>query len=128
MKLGEKIKNIREANAMTQGDLADKLHLTQSNISQMESGKRGLNESDIINICNIFNITSDYLLGLSDESKPYTVSNIDPMLKTIIESWEVLSISNKHRLYADCLEYLENQDYNTDKGKKGGVSVAQGEK
>lgn len=42
MTVGENIKRIREAKGMTQEDLAQMLGVTSSNVSQIESGERGL--------------------------------------------------------------------------------------
>lgn len=66
MELGKKIKELRLQNKWTQTELAQKLNTTQDTISLWELGKSYPDVLSVVNICKLFNITSDYLLGLTD--------------------------------------------------------------
>ena len=62
--IGKKIKYLREANDMSQEDLANLLYVSRQAISKWE---KGLTLPDIINIVRlsqIFNVDINYLLGL----------------------------------------------------------------
>lgn len=66
---GEKVKNLREDAEMNQTQLATAINTTQRKISYIECGKYEPSLSDIIALCKFFNVTSDYLLGLSNQKK-----------------------------------------------------------
>jgi DNA-binding XRE family transcriptional regulator len=59
---GENIKRLREDKNMTQEDLAQILGVTSSNISQIESGDRGLNISKAQKIAQALGVTIDELV------------------------------------------------------------------
>ncbi len=64
MTFGEKLKKLREEKKLSQTALADMLGITMRTIQNYESGK-GLprKTSTVSQICNIFNIPSDYLIN-----------------------------------------------------------------
>ena len=63
--LGEKIKNLREDHNLTQTQLGKALNMTQRKVSYIEHNKYEPGIDDIREICRFFNISADYLLGLS---------------------------------------------------------------
>ena len=69
--IGKRIRELRKEMDCTQSKLADVLGVTQDSISLWENGKRIPDTQYIITLAKFFNVTSDYLLGLSDD-----VSNI----------------------------------------------------
>ena len=64
---GEKIRNLREDADLNQTQLGKALGMTQRKISYLECGKYEPNIDDIIALCRYFEISSDFLLGLSDK-------------------------------------------------------------
>ncbi len=56
------VKNAREGANLTQAQLAEKLHIPQSNISQVETGKRPVGKNLAKRLAKIFNI--DYRVFL----------------------------------------------------------------
>lgn len=67
MSLGNRIRQLRKQNKMTQDDLKDKLSVAKSTISQYEND---INKPDIemLNkIAKIFDVSTDYLLGNTEE-------------------------------------------------------------
>lgn len=48
----------------SQDDLAKKLGVSRTAISQIESGDRGVSSSELKKLCEAFGVTADYLLGL----------------------------------------------------------------
>jgi len=70
--LGNKIKALRKSRSMTQKELSDLLGLTSdSTISQWERGVNSPYGKDLYKIAEVFNVSSDFLLGL-DESETKT--------------------------------------------------------
>lgn len=65
--LGSVLKKLRLKENMTQAQLAQKLGLTKSVISAYETGLRLPSYDILIHIAKIFNVSTDYLLGLENK-------------------------------------------------------------
>ena len=71
MDTGAKIKQLRESLGMTQEELGKLLGVKKAAINKYETGTVvNLKRSTIENLCNIFNVTPQYLLSDSDLSQP----------------------------------------------------------
>ena len=66
---GNKLKLLRLQDNMTQEQLAQKLNLTTSVISAYETGLRLPSYDVLIRIAKIFNVSTDYLLGLEHKQE-----------------------------------------------------------
>lgn len=66
---GNKLKLLRLQDNMTQEQLAQKLNLTKSVISAYETGLRLPSYDVLIRIAKIFNVSTDYLLGLEHKQE-----------------------------------------------------------
>ena len=64
---GNVLKTLRLRESMTQAQLAQKLGLTKSVISAYETGLRLPSYDILIHIAKIFNVSTDYLLGLENK-------------------------------------------------------------
>ncbi|MBQ7898145.1 MAG: helix-turn-helix transcriptional regulator [Clostridia bacterium] len=64
MTFGEKIKSLRENAEINQTELGKKVNMTQRKISYIECGKCEPSIEDIISLCNYFEVSADYLLGI----------------------------------------------------------------
>jgi len=62
---GNTLKLLRIRNEYTQAQLSKKLGLTKSVVSAYENGIRLPSYDVLIEIANIFNVTTDYLLGVN---------------------------------------------------------------
>lgn len=66
-----RIRDLREDHDLLQKDIAAYLQCTQVCYSNYETGKRDI-PTDVLKALALYYDTSiDYLLGLTDESKPY---------------------------------------------------------
>jgi len=63
----ERIKQLRLESGLTQTQLADEVGFSQSAIAAWEAGERVPSADAIIALANYFEVTTDYLLGLSDD-------------------------------------------------------------
>lgn len=64
--LSERLRSLRKEKQMSQAELATLLNTTNDTVSLWELGKRAPSVEDLKKLCEIFNVSSDYLLGLSD--------------------------------------------------------------
>lgn len=67
MEYWERIKSLREDNDLTQKNIAAYLNIAQNTYSQYENGKREIPISILVKLCLYFNVSSDYILGLSNK-------------------------------------------------------------
>jgi transcriptional regulator with XRE-family HTH domain len=67
----ENIRNLREDNDKKQRELAEYLHVSQNTYSQYENGVLSLSPETLIKLAEFYNTSVDYLLGLTNEKKPY---------------------------------------------------------
>lgn len=75
--LAQRIKQLRQESGMTQTDFGNRFGIVKSTVSLYESGKSSPNDQIKSQICNYFNISMDYLLGLTDARDKYTGSYVD---------------------------------------------------
>ena len=66
-KIGTIIRELRREMDCTQNELADVLGVTQDSISLWENDKRIPDTQYIVAMANFFDVTTDYLLGLSND-------------------------------------------------------------
>lgn len=84
--LGKRIKAIRKKCGMTQEQLADILLLSVDSISNFENGRTTCMPEHLMKICQIFNVSADYLFfGMKKELKKKesaTMEAITGMIQT----------------------------------------------
>ncbi len=66
-----RIKDLREDKDMLQKDVATLLNISQTNYSKYELGKINIPINTLKKLALIFDTSIDYLLGLTNERKPY---------------------------------------------------------
>lgn len=65
LSFGEKVRLLREEKELNQTELGKATNMTQRKISYIERGKYEPNIEDIVLLCKFFEVSSDFLLGLS---------------------------------------------------------------
>lgn len=72
--IGERIYDLRSKNNMSQGDLADKLDVSRQTISKWENGMCMPEAEKLIQLSNIFSVSTDFILkGEEKSSEPVYV-------------------------------------------------------
>ena len=69
---GERIKKLRKENNLTQDYVSERLKISHASISQYESGDREPSFELLVAFALLFNTSTDYLLGLTDNPSPTT--------------------------------------------------------
>ena len=64
---GERLKQLRKENNLTLKSLSNELNVTERMVQYYEANRSEPSVSVIKSACKHFNVSSDYLLGLSDE-------------------------------------------------------------
>ena len=68
---GRRLKECRKKAGETQTQLGELLCFYKSRISEIESGNSMATLDKVAVICEHYNISADYLLGLTDDPKPH---------------------------------------------------------
>lgn len=66
-----RIRDLREDNDLTQRQVGEILNMSQTGYNQYEIGKNDIPTRVLIKLAEFYNTSVDYLLGLTDEKKPY---------------------------------------------------------
>ncbi len=61
---GQRLKESRKLSGKTQSEVAKILHMTQQQYSRFENGIYELNYEQIVTLCKLYDVSSDYLLNL----------------------------------------------------------------
>ena len=67
----ERIRNLREDKDLTQKQIGKMLNMSQTGYNQYEIGKNDIPTKILIELAEFYNTSTDYLLGLTDATKPY---------------------------------------------------------
>ena len=70
----DRIRALREDNDKTQQEMADILHINRRTYSAYENGVNAIPIDVLISIAVHYHVSTDYLLNLTDEMKPYPKS------------------------------------------------------
>ena len=66
MKFNERLKMIRLESGKTQKDVYLELGISPNGYASYEQGRTEPNVETLIKLCEIFDVSADYLLGLTD--------------------------------------------------------------
>lgn len=65
-KLAEKLKELRIEKGLSQREVSSALGMTRNAFTNYENGYREPSLDNLKKICQFFNVSADYLLGLKD--------------------------------------------------------------
>ncbi len=70
----DRLRDIREDRDLKQADIAKILNVTQQTYSRYETGEISIDKNSLIRLAEFYNTSVNYILGLTDERKPYPKS------------------------------------------------------
>jgi len=65
----KRLRDLREDHDKTQTEIAEILHTSQTMYARYERGANELPLRHLITLCKYYNVSADYILGLSDSKK-----------------------------------------------------------
>src|SRR5258707_14788734 len=74
---GDRLKNLRESKGYTHQELADLLSVGSAQIWRYEAGKTAPSADVLARVAQVFGVSGDYLLDLTDEPLPPRGSESD---------------------------------------------------
>lgn len=101
MTFGEKIKKLRNEKNWTQDFVANRLNISSPALSRYESGTCEPKDLAMVSeFAKLYNVTTDYLLGLSDEKETVSTQNNDKEFVAFYEGYKDLDDADKEILKA----------------------------
>ena len=68
----ERIRNLREDSDLTQAEIGQKINVPQRTYAYYESGERMIPPQVLVALAQFYDVSVDYLLGLTDQKTPYS--------------------------------------------------------
>ena len=65
-----RIRNLREDHDYTQAEIGKYLQKSQQGYNHIEAGRAELKIEDLADLCRLYNVSADYVIGLTDEPRP----------------------------------------------------------
>ena len=66
-----RLRNVREDRDFTQAEIGRVLQKSQQGYNHIEAGRAELKIDDLIALCKFYDLSADYLIGLTDQETPY---------------------------------------------------------
>lgn len=67
----ERLRNVREDRDLTQAELGRLLSKSQQGYNHIEAGRAELKIDDLVKLCQFYDLSADYLIGLTNKKKSY---------------------------------------------------------
>jgi transcriptional regulator with XRE-family HTH domain len=106
--IGKQIKELRKGKHMTQVELSEYLNVGQSTLANFENGKRPIPIDIIIELSAFFNVSTDYLLGVSSIPNVSCKSSHESLLtdeeNKLIETFRCLNADERQIVLGKALD------------------------
>lgn len=111
MKFNQRLKELRLSKGLSQKELAEKLNIGRTTVCEYERGKIVPKQEGLLEIANFFNVSTDYLTGVSNDpiTPKHNMSDLSDLLITIHQIildkdnakvlYEEKELSSKQKLY-----------------------------
>jgi len=112
MTFHSRLRQLRQQHKLTQGELAEVLHLKPTAISNYESKRNEPSFDKLIALSDYFDVSCDYLLGVSDTYLPVRGEVLDKDIVDFFNLYQTLSDPYKQDLieFGKYLLYKQEKD------------------
>ncbi len=130
MEFKDRLRSLRKEKQLTQVKLGELLSYGYTTIANYESGRNQPSIEDLKKLASIFDVSMDYLLGVSDVRLPYVTDDDTAKFDEFRRRYSVLSEGSKDHLlmYMQFLaeqERHQNDAYEETEPKRKVLRVAQ---
>lgn len=99
--LGLRISELRKKRSWLQRELAEKIGMSTGSIAMWETGKRDPDSSMLAKLAAIFEVSTDFLLGISDDPSAETSEpdgNLEPEIRVIQRAAKNMSPTDRKKM------------------------------
>lgn len=127
---GKKLHSLMKENKTTQQELAERLNVRRGSVSNWVTDRRVPDNNTIVELANVFNVTTDFLLGNENTKDDVNLKNIrfdnaQDALRFILKQPSIMAFGvpelTEEELIEfanDILEHIEFISYKHNKNKK----------
>ena len=96
---GCRLQNVRKYIGDTQQELAEKLNTTIYSVRTWEQGKNSPSIETVADICRLYNVTADYLLGITDNDPLFIIGKekLNPRFTAMLQRFEQFLLEEQKR-------------------------------
>ena len=69
----ERLRGLREDRDLTQAEIGKLLEKSQQGYNHIETGRAELKIEDLVKLCRFYDVSADYVIGLTNDAKSYKV-------------------------------------------------------
>ena len=118
-----RLKELRTEKNLTQEEVAKEIGTSQTNIGRWEKGLNEPSSSFVVKLANFFEVSTDYLLGRSDDFGNVTVTTASPSAALTPDELELLELYKKlpktrQKTVLDTIRYMSESFDISDKKSK----------
>ena len=66
-----RLRDLREDHDLTQAQVGEILQKSQQGYSHIENGRAELKIDDLVLLCQFYDVSADYIIGLTNDPRPY---------------------------------------------------------
>ena len=66
-----RLRNVREDRDLTQAEIGKVLNKSQQRYNHIEAGRAELKIDDLVKLCRFYDLSADYLVGLTNKPSSY---------------------------------------------------------
>lgn len=103
---------LRYKAGFTQDELAQKLGISKGSVAMWETNKRTPSTETLIRLADLFGVTTDYLLGRSENPTPDSVANAPQdasRTANLLSAFEQLDTDNQDIIIGEAKKLLKQQ-------------------
>lgn len=105
---------LREKSGLTQAQLGEQLGFSNQRYNYYETGKREPDNATLIKIAEYFNVSTDYLLGATDDPTPTDKKKAPPTFEEVERAYLQMLLEEKGTSIEDLV--LSEEDMNELRG------------
>ena len=92
----KRLRELRKEKGLSQMELGEHLGYGYTAISSYETGRNEPGYADLICICNVLDVSADYILGISDVRKPCAVLEKNDIIRLYNRAAELAKECRRH--------------------------------
>ena len=92
----KRLRELRKEKGLSQVKLGEHLGYGYTAISSYENGRNEPSYTDLIRICEILDVSADYILGISDIRRPYAVLEKSDLIRLHNRAMELARECRRH--------------------------------
>lgn len=115
MKYYERIRDLREDSDNKQTYIANLIGVSEAQYRRYEQGKNVIPIDKAIVLANFYEVSLDYLAGMSNDKGGKHCNFLDSREKELIQNWRKISVKQQNRILDEIEDYLEEPPRKTAK-------------